>query len=163
MEQKPLKRNENIIPLSKDHHTTLLFCWKLTQGIRLKSDPEVMKKYVNYFWKDHMEPHFREEEEILFSPLVDEMVQKAIAEHHQIKDMVDRVLKTKDEAVYNELAALSEIVDAHVRYEERQLFPHLEQALNEEQLSKIGDALKMKSHLPDIFKEEFWKKSPGVN
>jgi iron-sulfur cluster repair protein YtfE (RIC family) len=122
-----------------------------------------MKKYVNYFWKDHMEPHFREEEEILFSPLVDEMVQKAIAEHHQIKDMVERVLKTKDEAVYNELAALSEIVDAHVRYEERQLFPHLEQALNEEQLSKIGDALKMKSHLPDIFKEEFWKKSPGVN
>jgi hemerythrin-like domain-containing protein len=159
MEQKPLKRNENIIPLSKDHHTTLLFCWKLTQGVRLESDPEVMKKYVRYFWKDHMEPHFREEEEILFAPLVDEMVQKAIADHHQIKEQAEKVLKTSAEAVYPELASLSEMVDAHVRYEERQLFPHLEQSLSPEQLTAIGRELQTKMHLPDIFKEEFWRKN----
>jgi hypothetical protein len=159
MEQKPLKRNENIIPLSKDHHTTLLFCWKLTQGVRLESDPDVMKRYVSYFWKDHMEPHFREEEEILFAPLVDQMVQKAIAEHHLIKEQVEKVLKTSGEELYPALASLSEMVDAHVRYEERQLFPHLEQSLSQEQLAGIGAKLGIKMHLPDIFKEEFWRKS----
>jgi iron-sulfur cluster repair protein YtfE (RIC family) len=158
MDPKPIKRNENIIPLSKDHHTTLLFCWKLTQGVKLGSDATVMKNYVSYFWKDHMEPHFREEEEILFAPLVDDMVQKAIAEHHQIKEQVDKVLHSEGDATAAALTTLSTMVDAHVRYEERQLFPHLEQALTTAQLSQIGHALESKMHLPDIFKEEFWKK-----
>lgn len=158
MDPKPIKRNQNIIPLSKDHHTTLLFCWKITQGVNHGSDTEVMKNYVRYFWKDHMQPHFREEEEILFAPLVDEMVLKAIAEHHQIKEQVDKVLHSEGEATATTLTALSTLVDAHVRYEERQLFPHLEQSLSAEQLSGIGRALEAKTHLPDIFKEEFWKK-----
>jgi hemerythrin-like domain-containing protein len=156
MEQKPLRRNENIIPLSKDHHTTLLFCWKIKQGIKLGAEPGTIKNYLAYFWKDHMEPHFREEEEILFSPLVDEMVQKAIAEHHQIKDQVKKIMSLDGDAVIPELSLLSDIVDDHVRYEERQLFPHLEQTLGEDDLNIIGRQLAMKMHLPDIFKEEFW-------
>jgi hemerythrin-like domain-containing protein len=158
MEQKPLRRNENIIPFSKDHHTTLLFCWKLKQGVKLGADVAVMKNYVKYFWKDHMEPHFREEEELLFAPLVDEMVQKAISEHHQIKQQVEKVLIEEGVAAINDLSLLSDMVDDHVRYEERQLFPHLEQALSHDELTSIGRELATKMHIPDIFKEEFWMK-----
>jgi hemerythrin-like domain-containing protein len=158
MEQKPLRRNENIIPFSKDHHTTLLFCWKIKQGIKVSADPATLKKYVSYFWKDHMEPHFREEEEILFSPLVDEMVQKAIADHHKIKDQVNKIVFLDGDAALPELSLLSDMVDDHVRYEERQLFPHLEQTLGEDELNNIGRKLSMKMHIPDIFREEFWLK-----
>jgi len=29
MKTKPIKRNENIMKLSKEHHFSLLFCWKI--------------------------------------------------------------------------------------------------------------------------------------
>lgn len=156
MENKPIKRNENIIPLSKDHHTTLLFCWKLKQGARLQSDPEVMKKYVDYFWKEHMVDHFREEEEILFAPAGGEMVQRAITEHQQIKGQVERIRVAEGEPLKSELLKLAELVDAHVRFEERQLFPHLEETIGADQLAAIGKQLSVKKHPADDFKEEFW-------
>ncbi|HWH62272.1 MAG TPA: hypothetical protein VNS50_03325 [Ginsengibacter sp.] len=52
------------------------------------------------------------------------------------------------------------MVDDHVRYEERQLFPYIERALKDEQLQVIGKKLNAKnaSVLKDEFKDEFWVK-----
>ena len=66
MELQPIRRNKHILELSRDHHFTLLFCWKIRQGLKMQIAPERLKNYVNYFWGEHMQPHFREEEEILF-------------------------------------------------------------------------------------------------
>jgi len=71
MEKMPIKRNENIVKLSRDHHASLLFCWKLRQGIKYHSSIERMVKYVQYFWNQHFTPHFKEEEEFLFAPVKD--------------------------------------------------------------------------------------------
>lgn len=55
---------------------------------------------------------------------------------------------------------LANMVDDHVRYEERQLFPYIERALKDEQLQVIGKKLNAKnaSVLKDEFKDEFWVK-----
>ena len=39
---KPLKRNPNLVPLSREHHYGLLFCWKLKQGLANGTDPEIL-------------------------------------------------------------------------------------------------------------------------
>jgi hypothetical protein len=72
MEQKPIQRNKHIKQLSKDHHYSLLFSWKIKQGIRRGVKIERMNKYVQYFRENNMQLHFREEEDILFAPLQDE-------------------------------------------------------------------------------------------
>ena len=111
---KPIKRNKHIVKLSKDHHVTLLFCWKIKTGLKLKIEPERIKKYAQYFWQAHMKPHFIEEETILFAPVEDEAVQKALHEHQQIEKQI-RDLGNGETIPELQLLILADSVDNHVR------------------------------------------------
>ncbi len=88
-DKKPIKRNEHIIKLSKDHHFTLLFCWKIRNGLKFEVEPERIVCYVKYFWQNHMLPHFTEEETILFAPVKDVEVQRALDEHADITRQIN--------------------------------------------------------------------------
>lgn len=117
-------------------------------------------KYTQYFWSNHLDVHFREEETILFSPLKDELVQKAIEDHKQIKYTLDVLQESSADDAKQKLAHLANLVDDHIRYEERKLFPHLEKTLSDEQLEKIGKQLAalQPSSLTDDFEDQFWIK-----
>ena len=157
MKPQPIKRNKHILQLSKDHHFTLLFCWKIRQGLKMQIATERLKNYVNYFWKEHMQIHFREEEEILFKPVNDDKVQKALGDHQQIEDQVLKLLQMT--SIDSDLfSRLTDLVEAHVRYEERELFPHLEQVLTDEQLQGISKELSREKISPDNYEDEFWVK-----
>lgn len=159
MEKKPIKRNEHIVKLSKDHHFTLMFCWKIRNGIKFKVESERIKKYVQYFWQHHMQPHFLEEETILFAPVKDEAVQRALGEHIQIAQQIKALDAAGDNAA-DQLSVLADTVDNHVRYEERELFPYLEKVLTDEQLENIGKQITRQHNplLKDDFTDEFWLK-----
>jgi iron-sulfur cluster repair protein YtfE (RIC family) len=159
MEAKPIKRNKHILQLSKDHHFTLLFSWKIRQGLKHGADAGRIKKYVQYFWQRDMQAHFREEEEILFAPVKDGKVQRAIDDHRKIKELIDHLQLSATEEASQQLSALADAVDAHVRYEERELFPHLEKILTEAQLETIGAQLKEEPVLQDEYPDEFWLKA----
>ena len=55
---------------------------------------------------------------------------------------------------------LANLVDEHVRYEERELFPHIENSLTGEQLETIGKKLNEAQPVPlkDVYTDEFWIK-----
>ncbi|HWH63906.1 MAG TPA: hemerythrin domain-containing protein [Ginsengibacter sp.] len=157
MENKPIKRNEHIKKLSKDHHSGLLFCWKIRQGLKHEVPTERIKKYTGYFWRNHLAVHFREEETILFSPLKDDLVQKALDDHKQIKHQFDKLLDGLAGDAKTELMNLANLIDDHIRYEERKLFSHLEKVLNEKQLEEIGKKLDAQPPPPaDDFEDSFW-------
>jgi iron-sulfur cluster repair protein YtfE (RIC family) len=158
MKPKPIKRNENIAKLSRDHHASLMFCWKLRQGIKKDVELKRMQNYLSYFLVQHFTPHFREEEDILFAPLKDEKVQKAIDDHVVILKKVADVVNSESQDLVADLISLADMVDAHVRYEERILFPHLENKLSEKQLEDIGQQI---SHdaIKDNYEDEFWVKA----
>ena len=107
-----------------------------------------------------MQSHFREEETILFAPVKDPPVQKALKEHAQIAEQI-RALNVDKGNATNQVATLADIVDNHVRYEERELFPHLESVLTDEQLNIIGKQLDAQHDpaLKDDFADEFWLKN----
>jgi len=117
-----------------------------------------MKHYVHYFWQAHMQPHFYEEETILFAPVQDEAVQKALNEHSDIKKQVETIIASEDIQPV-QLKILADAVDNHVRYEERELFQHLENILTEQQLKEIGSKLQTAANAicNDAFADEFWK------
>ena len=70
MEKKPIKRNENLVPVSREHHATLLFCWKLRTGVKGETEPERMIRYTNWFWLHHLQSHFATEEKLLFIGII---------------------------------------------------------------------------------------------
>ncbi len=157
MLRKPVTRNEHIKKLSQQHHFSLLFCWKIRQGLKMNVAMERIRKYVQYFWQQHLQPHFREEENILFAPMKDNQVKRAINEHRCIKLHIEG-LENSENTGRKALAKIADMVDEHVRYEERQLFPHLERKLSKEQLENIGNLIQ-KHHpslLQDRYEDQFW-------
>jgi hemerythrin-like domain-containing protein len=161
MEKKPIKRNSNIVKLSRDHHASLLFCWKLRQGIKRHTAIERMVKYVQYFWSQHFAPHFKEEEEFLFAPLHDDKIQKAIEDHKKIRSIINDLSHLDSVQSTNQLSGLADTVDEHIRYEERVLYPHLEVLLSEKQLEDIGKSISEKPLL-DNYEDTFWEKSASL-
>jgi len=150
-----MKRNENIIPLSRDHHFGLLFSWKLRKGIQLKVDSERIRKYIAFFWENNLAPHFRDEEQFLFVLEDDAPCNRALSEHKQITALADAIIHkaTSEEMIL----ALADTLDQHIRYEERELFPYLEQQLPAATLATTGTHLS-ESHAPqqDQYEDEFW-------
>lgn len=157
MEKRPIRRSQNLMPLSREHHYSLLFCWKLRRGVQTGAEKKRMSDYVAYFGRLFLLPHFEEEENVLFILVKDAQTERAIQEHVQIKALVNSVLSSADTIEYLVFEQLANAVDAHVRYEERILFPHIEECLSEEQLQKTGEQLSRTPVLKDDYEDSFWK------
>jgi len=155
MAPKPIKRDKNILHLSKEHHFSLLFCWKIRQGIKKDVDVERIRRYVQYFWTRCLQQHFRTEEDFLFASSGGRMVQKALKEHARINKLVTHVLHFPASDTPKSLLALADAIDEHVRYEERELFPHLEKKLGRAELQHIGEHMP-EEVLTDEYRDEFW-------
>ena len=159
-----MRRNENLRELSRDHHYSLLFGWKIRQGIRNHAGTTVMRQYVSWFADRSLFPHFEHEERevLVFLPDGDAAKQQILEDHRAIREKVAEVVSsTRPEAVQlEELAGLATRLDEHIRLEERRLFPYLERTLTDEQLEQIGEAIRS-GHTPftDTFEHEFWEKN----
>ena len=155
---KPIKRNQSLVQLSREHHFSLLFGWKIRQGIKNNTPSARMIPYAEYFWKHHLLPHFREEEEILFIPASDPLIIKAKEEHAQIRQLVESLLTIQDILAGEKLRQLADQLDKHIRFEERELFPHLEKVLQPDQLERIGKLLKEAAapEEEDRYEDAFW-------
>ena len=156
----PIKRNENIVPLSQDHHLSLLFSWKIRQGLKGDVDVTRIIDYVHYFEDVHFLPHFKDEEDLLFIPYKEnELVQRALLDHETIKNIIQRVYaEDYKQQKIDLLNLLADTVEAHVRFEERELFPALETILPAAELERVGIALAATHPVKntDDYTDEFW-------
>lgn len=159
METKPIKRNKNIVPFSKEHHGALLFCWKIRWGVHLNTPAERMARYVKWFWENCLKPHQEEEDRLLFANTQDALVLKVVDEHFLMIEKFEDIISGKKKGS-KDFLDLADFIEDHTRYEERILFPHLETVLSDEQLEKIGTALAQdgREHTADEdYPDEFWR------
>jgi hemerythrin-like domain-containing protein len=136
-----VKRSHALTPLSHDHHDALV----AAQSLRRAADASEAAAAFLSFWRDHGSRHFRVEEEVLL-PLwahlgeVDERAAKRLArEHLRIRTMA---IAVAEGASLETIHALGEELAAHVRFEERELFPAIEKALEPEALDRLGRAVR---------------------
>lgn len=159
MERKPIKRNEHIVPLSREHHYGLLFCYKIRTGLKNNVDLTRIRSYINFFWDSHLQKHFKDEETLLFNRIDTPLCLKAKEQHVNISDQIKAINGTEREnpIAYQTLEAL---VNDHTRLEERELFPYLESVLSQEDLQGVGKQLlkDREEHFSDDYPDEFWIK-----
>lgn len=153
-----MKRNKNLVELSKDHHHGLLLGWKIKQGLKLGVSLEEMINYIRHFAAEALFPHFDEEENQLlpFIDAEDPFRTRTLEEHQQLKELIASLSGSSTEETLLDLAAQ---LEAHIRFEERELFPYMETLLSEEQLEEIGKLI-TDIHQPYIenYPNEFWKR-----
>ena len=154
----PLKRNQAIVSFSKDHHFGLLLVWKIRQGLKVNVSPERISNYVTFFFKEDLEKHFRDEEQMLFTKLpADDVLRKqAEEEHHSIYKLVIAIEKKKDDTVL--LTQLADQLEKHIRFEERELFNHLQDSMNAKELEAIANRFPNDSKAMDKkWEDVFWE------
>ncbi|MGU9937055.1 hemerythrin domain-containing protein [Empedobacter brevis] len=150
-----MKRNEHIVLLSKDHHFGLLCSWKIEQGLNKKVELKRIADYVNYFWKNHLDEHFEQEEQILFPYSNDEYNNQIKTEHTVLKGMVKMIIHQPEKKLLEDFALY---LKNHIRFEERSWFPSLQEKLNESELEQIGKQLNhVHQNVDDNYIDEFWK------
>ncbi|MGW8123496.1 hemerythrin domain-containing protein [Roseivirga echinicomitans] len=135
-EKKPLKRHKALQPFSREHHHGLLLCWKIRKGFLSKVEPNRIKTYADWFYETHLVPHFSDEEEFIFPILGEEHehIKKAMAEHRRLA----RLFEDKADIARN-LNRIEEELEKHIRFEERTLFPEIQEVATPEQLDKIKE------------------------
>lgn len=151
--KKPIKRDKAIQAFSREHHHSLLLSWKIRTGISKGISSARIKRYADWFFAEHIQPHFELEEKYLFPILGTEhkLVKKALAEHRRLT----RLFKRKKE-IDRSLSLIEEELESHVRFEERVLFNEIQQIATLEELQTA-----QKMHRDEKFVEntedEFWK------
>lgn len=133
-----MKRAEALRPLSREHLVALMVAKKLRDA----TDPAEATESFLAFWRDDGRRHFRVEEEVLLPVWalhaeVDRPgVERMLAEHLAIRRGALRL--TAGEASLSELHELGRLLHDHVRFEERQLFPIVEDALDADSLAQLA-------------------------
>jgi hemerythrin-like domain-containing protein len=123
-----MKRSAILQPLSREHHTALTLA-KASERAAQSGDKvrvsqtcqRVIRAYAN-----ELEPHFRIEEvsllPLLHSTETQPLVERALADHQRLRGLIDALRQSDAEA----LDSFGKCLSAHVRFEERELFPVLE-------------------------------------
>lgn len=156
-DNKPIKRSPQLAPLSREHHDALLFVWKLRQGFQLETPVDKLRDYTLWYWKEHTKSHFYQEEKILLPYMQkdDAMAIQMQNEHAQIRELILALDKEPD---IESFRLLSDLAEKHIRWEERKLFPHLEQILSTEQLDAILKELQLHPVTCNEWTDVFWVK-----
>jgi len=138
-------RDENLIPLSRQHQHALALCVRMDRAIHageLATGP--WQAEIQQIYEQEIETHFAAEEKELFpaalrcaelKPLVDELT----AEHNALRDYFSRA--GGRELRIEDLQAFSNKLSAHIRKEERQLFEQMQKLMRPEELAALGAAL----------------------
>jgi hemerythrin-like domain-containing protein len=125
-----VKRHAALVPLSHDHHHALV------QARRLREQgPAAATEFLRFFASETTR-HFREEEELVFPLLYEDepdALREILVQHHRLRTLAHRLRGGEDVA-----RELADLLEAHIRLEERDLFELLERRASDEQLAQLS-------------------------
>jgi len=126
-----MKRSTALQPLSREHHTALTLakaCERAAQSRDVDRVVQTCRRVIQAF-SDELEPHFQVEELSLLPLLHDagnkSLEQRTLTDHQQLRALLDGLRQNDIDA----LDDFGKLLSAHVRFEERELFPALENLL----------------------------------
>ena len=152
---KKSSRNENLYVFSHEHHQGLIFTVRLRKAHQASS--ETLKHYINDFWDNSLDSHFSNEERLFLDLITDkELKQRFLKEHKQIRDLLRDIGDSEGEIV-EKAKRFGSLINDHIRFEERILFPWLQENLTLAELKKIGTSLNDSDVCSHSFSPRFWQ------
>ena len=140
-----MKRHPSLAPLSRDHHGALLLSRLLQKGAPVyKGLPENnLDKlvYAKSFYVKELVPHFKKEEAAMqvvkgTTADIDKIISEIFSEHSELSNLFDGL--HEDNFTVEQLDILGKKLEAHVRKEERILFPMIQENCSVKVLDEIG-------------------------
>lgn len=137
----PVKRVAELRDLSDDHHTGLVLARRCKQAGRADSDfsAEQVWEQVLEAFSSHLEPHFQIEEQHLL-PALEAIGEAALAARVRQDHSALRTLQRIEVPNRALVKRFGELLESHIRYEERQVFEPTQERLPARALQAIAVA-----------------------
>lgn len=146
-----MKRHPALISLSHDHHHGLVAAHRLARAAETPDAPArvaAVLEFVAGFRRDTL-PHFHEEEQGAFSLLAryagpeQPLLVRAQEDHVELQALTTRLARDLESgcAETDLMRSIAERLQTHIRLEERELFPLLEQVAPADELRALADLL----------------------
>ncbi len=139
-----MKRSTALEPLSHDHYEGLQMAARLRRARRDGDAAAPWAEAVGAFWRDHLVPHFADEEAVVLpllreaaAPLADRMRD----EHRSIGALVARI-EAEPAGWEGPLGTVAGVLAARLRFEEREAFPAAERLASAEAIARVGEQLR---------------------
>ncbi len=151
-----MKRDERLVRLSREHHHALVMALRIRRELPDATNQEAAELYNDLlrFWSAGLLNHFEAENGCLLARLArreDQGLAQAgrlQREHREMIDLVeDMRAATGFEQRHDALARFGTQLEAHIRWEERELFEWMQVEFTEEEMDDIGRYLNQ--HLPE--------------
>ena len=142
----------SLISLSHDHHHGLalaLRCRKQALGqLKPMGAKGLKERAVEFgeFFTNNLVAHFRAEEEVLFPrmralvPESEAIIEQLIRDHQQLRDATPQL--EGEVGLAKLVFDLGDLLERHIRKEERELFPLFEQHIGETAAEAVGAEIK---------------------
>jgi mannose-6-phosphate isomerase-like protein (cupin superfamily) len=165
-----MKRHPALVPLSHDHHHALVEARRLRRTAGTPESAAVATAFVCFFAEETTR-HFREEEELLFPLVVDldearELLVQALLEHQRLRALTARLqqIVAAGGEIDGVMRELGELLEAHVRLEERRLFPLIERLFEDVPELQLPFREKVRAVGPDESRDAAdWLASDDLN
>lgn len=149
-----MKRHKSLYVLSNDHQHGLVLSLKLKYSKQpisssLKEEVRILRNELIDKFDNDLSKHFKLEETYLV-PLFpeNELIGRMLDEHKKLEDFYGKIYSKAEKWSFRQfrekLNLFGELLEQHIRFEERELFPMIEQNLTEEQLKTLGENLNKK-------------------
>lgn len=145
-----MKRHPDLRAFSDDHHQGLVQARKLRRAAEGEGEPANDAGDFLEFWRRDTSLHFRKEEEVLLPVLAryggdfgGGPVVEMVTQHARIRGLAMQLGDEFERGEVREstLRDLGELLEAHIRLEEREVFPMIEDTLPEHALREVTSRL----------------------
>jgi hemerythrin-like domain-containing protein len=144
----PTKRSRELRPLSSEHHQALLVAFQLKKAIAghaetagAPRDLDGLTALARRFEESVFLVHIEAEEELLGRHLSPADARRLKDEHRQLRDLLAEARSARQASRRAPLLAFADLLERHVRWEERELFQRCEEAIAPEELVRVGHEL----------------------
>lgn len=127
-----------------------MLCLRIHRGIEAHhKDPDWLQAKAEQairFFESDLVLHFKAEEGVLFPamqsfPSAREVIKRLLREHRKIERLIKKLRQTDGRRLLNPLRQFADLLEVHIRQEERLLFPIYEQQISSELSRKVGEEI----------------------
>jgi Hemerythrin HHE cation binding domain len=143
-----IKRTRELKPLSSEHHQALLVAFQLKKGLAghgesagAPKDLPGLLALARKFEATLFSTHTRAEEEVLGRHLPPQDMKRLKFEHAEMVRLLATARHARASEMRQALTGFADLLERHIRWEERELFPRCEADLDESDLATVGHEL----------------------
>ncbi|MGO3182749.1 MAG: hemerythrin domain-containing protein [Aequorivita sp.] len=152
--KQPKDGKIELTPLIEEHNEVILLCERIREGLRNKIESKRIKKYIDWFKTEYLDPHFEIEKKHIFPILGNNnvRVKRALANHRRLNRLF---AETSD--LNKALHKIEEELSTYIGFEERVLYNEIRDVASPKQWKEVEESHHHLEFSDDEWQDRFWE------